>query len=331
MTHSHTSLHRMCVSRHWSLKPWRRAFLRRSPLLSTIPHRIITNRSRRCLPTLVVLGRITIDAVRPHDPLGEFPAKAVVGEVVTVVGRHLPRRPRPARRPGPVAARQGKPLADGAAADARQRRLGGAFAPRWSGRTSSWSRPGRTASPPGATTSRSRRRPATTSSSSWRRAPASSRRWPPGSGPSRRRVLDAAAGAAPRDVRAPRPAQRRPRRPRGRAGRRRARRRPHRGAPPRCGSTGRGRGSAPGTSCSPAREGGLAGATKRLPAVADMGFDIVYLPPIHPIGTTDRKGPNNTLTPGPTTPAARGPSARPRAATRPSTPSWAPSTTSTAS
>ena len=39
---------------------------------------------------------------------------------------------------------------------------------------------------------------------------------------------------------------------------------------------------------------------------------------------SDRKGPNNTLTPGPTTRAARGPSARPRAATRPSTPSSAP-------
>jgi starch synthase (maltosyl-transferring) len=40
-------------------------------------------------------------------------------------------------------------------------------------------------------------------------------------------------------------------------------------------------------------------AMKRLPAVAAMGFDVIYLPPIHPIGTTNRKGPNNTLTPGP--------------------------------
>ncbi|WP_411080815.1 alpha-1,4-glucan--maltose-1-phosphate maltosyltransferase [Streptomyces sp. cmx-18-6] len=39
-------------------------------------------------------------------------------------------------------------------------------------------------------------------------------------------------------------------------------------------------------------------AAERLPAVAAMGFDVVYLPPIHPIGTTHRKGPNNTLTPG---------------------------------
>ncbi|MEW1610960.1 MULTISPECIES: alpha-1,4-glucan--maltose-1-phosphate maltosyltransferase [unclassified Streptomyces] len=39
-------------------------------------------------------------------------------------------------------------------------------------------------------------------------------------------------------------------------------------------------------------------AAERLPAVAAMGFDVVYLPPIHPIGTTHRKGPDNTLTPG---------------------------------
>ncbi|MFE3515583.1 maltotransferase domain-containing protein [Streptomyces sp. NPDC059166] len=40
-------------------------------------------------------------------------------------------------------------------------------------------------------------------------------------------------------------------------------------------------------------------AAERLPAVSAMGFDVVYLPPIHPIGTTHRKGPNNSLTPGP--------------------------------
>ncbi|WP_406302951.1 alpha-1,4-glucan--maltose-1-phosphate maltosyltransferase [Streptomyces sp. NBC_00885] len=39
-------------------------------------------------------------------------------------------------------------------------------------------------------------------------------------------------------------------------------------------------------------------AAERLPAVAAMGFDVVYLPPVHPIGTTYRKGPNNTLSPG---------------------------------
>nr|WP_244630536.1 MULTISPECIES: maltotransferase domain-containing protein [unclassified Microbacterium] len=36
-------------------------------------------------------------------------------------------------------------------------------------------------------------------------------------------------------------------------------------------------------------------AAERLPAVAAMGFDVLYLPPIHPIGQTNRKGPNNTL------------------------------------
>ncbi|WP_405675740.1 alpha-1,4-glucan--maltose-1-phosphate maltosyltransferase [Streptomyces sp. NBC_01511] len=40
-------------------------------------------------------------------------------------------------------------------------------------------------------------------------------------------------------------------------------------------------------------------AAERLPAVAAMGFDVVYLPPIHPIGTAHRKGPDNTLSPGP--------------------------------
>ena len=45
--------------------------------------------------------------------------------------------------------------------------------------------------------------------------------------------------------------------------------------------------------------GTLLTAAKRLDAVAEMGFDVVYLPPIHPIGELNRKGPNNTLTPGP--------------------------------
>jgi starch synthase (maltosyl-transferring) len=40
-------------------------------------------------------------------------------------------------------------------------------------------------------------------------------------------------------------------------------------------------------------------AAKRLEGVARMGFDVIYLPPIHPIGKVNRKGPNNTLTPAP--------------------------------
>jgi starch synthase (maltosyl-transferring) len=45
-------------------------------------------------------------------------------------------------------------------------------------------------------------------------------------------------------------------------------------------------------------------AAKRLDAVAEMGFDVVYLPPIHPIGEANRKGPNNTLDPGPDDPGS---------------------------
>ncbi|MEU6583102.1 alpha-1,4-glucan--maltose-1-phosphate maltosyltransferase [Nocardia sp. NPDC046763] len=42
--------------------------------------------------------------------------------------------------------------------------------------------------------------------------------------------------------------------------------------------------------------GTFATAAKDLPRIAAMGFDVVYLPPIHPIGTVNRKGPNNSLT-----------------------------------
>ena len=48
--------------------------------------------------------------------------------------------------------------------------------------------------------------------------------------------------------------------------------------------------------------GTFVSATKRLPAVASMGFDVLYLPPIHPIGVAHRKGPNNSLTAGPNDP-----------------------------
>jgi starch synthase (maltosyl-transferring) len=43
-------------------------------------------------------------------------------------------------------------------------------------------------------------------------------------------------------------------------------------------------------------------AALRIPAVAEMGFDILYLPPVHPIGHAHRKGRNNTLTPTDTDP-----------------------------
>jgi len=44
------------------------------------------------------------------------------------------------------------------------------------------------------------------------------------------------------------------------------------------------------------KSGTLRTAAKRLPGVAAMGFDVIYLPPIHPIGTEFRKGPNNATT-----------------------------------
>ncbi|MDQ3171858.1 MAG: alpha-1,4-glucan--maltose-1-phosphate maltosyltransferase [Acidobacteriota bacterium] len=47
----------------------------------------------------------------------------------------------------------------------------------------------------------------------------------------------------------------------------------------------------------PTRSATFDEAAGRLPAIAAMGFDVLYLPPIHPIGTTARKGRNNTLTP----------------------------------
>ena len=50
----------------------------------------------------------------------------------------------------------------------------------------------------------------------------------------------------------------------------------------------------------PLRHGTFADATKHLDYVADLLFDVVYLPPIHPIGRVNRKGPNNTLNAKPT-------------------------------
>ncbi|WP_431807267.1 maltotransferase domain-containing protein [Microbacterium paraoxydans] len=52
------------------------------------------------------------------------------------------------------------------------------------------------------------------------------------------------------------------------------------------------------------RSGTFRTAAKRLPDVAAMGFDVIYLVPIHPIGTTNRKGRNNTLTAEPGDPGS---------------------------
>jgi starch synthase (maltosyl-transferring) len=52
------------------------------------------------------------------------------------------------------------------------------------------------------------------------------------------------------------------------------------------------------------RSGTLREAARRLDAIARMGFDVVYLPPVHPIGITARKGPNNSLIAGPGDPGS---------------------------
>jgi starch synthase (maltosyl-transferring) len=50
--------------------------------------------------------------------------------------------------------------------------------------------------------------------------------------------------------------------------------------------------------------GGFAGVEKILPELAELGFDVLYLPPIHPIGATNRKGRNNSLDPKPGDPGS---------------------------
>ena len=49
----------------------------------------------------------------------------------------------------------------------------------------------------------------------------------------------------------------------------------------------------------PGLHGTFRDVMQQLPRVARMGFDVLYLPPIHPIGRTNRKGRNNTLDAGP--------------------------------
>ena len=49
----------------------------------------------------------------------------------------------------------------------------------------------------------------------------------------------------------------------------------------------------------PGRHGTLRDVAARVPDIATMGFDVLYMPPIHPIGHAFRKGRNNTTTPAP--------------------------------
>lgn len=54
----------------------------------------------------------------------------------------------------------------------------------------------------------------------------------------------------------------------------------------------------------PQRHGTFDDVIARLPYVRDLGFDVLYFPPIHPIGSTNRKGRNNSLTPDPDEPGS---------------------------
>jgi starch synthase (maltosyl-transferring) len=54
----------------------------------------------------------------------------------------------------------------------------------------------------------------------------------------------------------------------------------------------------------PARHGTFNDVLFRLPMIRDMGFDVLYFPPIHPIGRAHRKGPNNSLQAGPDDPGS---------------------------
>jgi len=50
--------------------------------------------------------------------------------------------------------------------------------------------------------------------------------------------------------------------------------------------------------------GGFAGLAEQVPRLAELGFDVLYMPPIHPIGRTNRKGANNALVAGPDDPGS---------------------------
>ena len=58
------------------------------------------------------------------------------------------------------------------------------------------------------------------------------------------------------------------------------------------------------TSPKPGKHGTFNDLIARLPYISEMGFDVLYLPPIHPVGTTNRKGRNNSLTAKPGEPGS---------------------------
>ncbi len=57
-------------------------------------------------------------------------------------------------------------------------------------------------------------------------------------------------------------------------------------------------------SADPEKSGTFADCEKRLPDIAAMGFDVVYLPPVHPIGSTGRRGRDGSASPEPDDPGS---------------------------
>jgi len=55
---------------------------------------------------------------------------------------------------------------------------------------------------------------------------------------------------------------------------------------------------------SAAQHGTFASTALALPRLAELGFDVIYLPPVHPVGMSARKGPNNSLAAGPNDPGS---------------------------
>ncbi len=284
------------------------------------------------------VSRVVIENVTPEVDGGRFPIKRTVG-------RRSPRRSRRVRgRARPRGLRASPPGLDrrivdgGADGTPRERPVPGLL-------------PGRAPRPVslhGARVRRSLRhvgpgpREALTGRTGARRGPSNRRRDRRGRGRTRRRSRCAVARAACRDPREGRRGRAGPRAVRGARGPGRAVSGPRRGGAPPARARRRRRAGAgavrrlvrdvPAVGLPRARAPRhVRGLSKpRLPYVAAMGFDVLYLPPIHPIGRAYRKGKNNAAGGEADDPAAPGPSAARRAGTRRSIPSSARSRTSAA-
>ena len=273
-----------------------------NPMSNPVPDRMLGDRRR-----------VVVEHVRPTVDGGEFPAKATRGLPIRVSARafadghdpllawvwHWPgARPLDARRP---ALRDGRG-ADGSRAAglyvawikprrARRLELRRGRDPRRLGRLGS--RPDHPV--PGGrrrrARSRRRRRPRQPPGRICRSSPSPTAARSPPSPPSSAAATAARDQGRAGDPRSNHGADATHRRPQPRHDRRAVR---------RCGSSARWPATRRGTRCSPGRRvrcrPGAARfklAQRRLPAIAAMGFSVLYLPPIHPIGTTHRKGPNN--------------------------------------